>query len=498
MSRNPVQLITYADRLGGDLPRLTALLRQEPWASAFRGVHVLPFYTPYDGADAGFDPSDHQAVDPRLGTWEHVADLARTHEVMADAIVNHVSSSSREFQDVVTRGAGSPYAPMFLTMSSVFPGGATEQDLTRIYRPRPGLPFTPATLGAERRLLWTTFTPQQIDLDVRSPAARTYLTSVMAALAQGGVSMVRLDAVGYAVKSPGTSSFMTPETHQFIAELTAEARALGVEVLVEVHSHYERQVAIGRAVDRVYDFALSPLLLHALSTGDGSALARWQAIRPANAVNVLDTHDGIGIVDVGPDQTEPDRPGLLTPDELDALVEGIHERTGGSSRLATGTAASNLDIYQVNSTYYDALGRDDHRYLLARAVQLFTPGVPQVYYVGALAGTNDVDLLRSTGVGRDINRHCYTPAEITAALERPVVQALFALCSLRNSHPAFGGTFHFTSSNDGRVLTYTWRHGDAHATLVCGLAQAGARLEWSRLHGAAGVSTDLLTDPPTT
>src|SRR5690606_38193556 len=138
----------------------------------------------------------------------------------------------------------------------------------------------------------------------------------------------------------------------FIEEFTAEARAKGVEVLVEVHSYYQRQIEIGRSVDLVYDFALPPLVLHALYTGDGSVLAEWMRIRPRNAVTVLDTHDGIGVIDVGPDQTvrpgEAPRPGLLDATQIDQLVEGIHEHTGGTSRLATGAAASNLDLYQVN------------------------------------------------------------------------------------------------------------------------------------------------------
>ncbi len=178
---------------------------------------------------------------------------------------------------------------------------------------------------------------------------------------------------------------------------------------------------------------------------------RPTAESPGNAVTVLDTHDGIGVVDVGPEQNTPPgvepRPGLLTPEQVDQLVEGIHDRSGGTSRLATGAAASNVDLYQVNCTFYDALGRDDARYLAARAIQYFTPGIPQVYYVGALAGGNDVDLLKRTQVGRDINRHHYTGGELAEALERPVVRALLALSRFRNEHPAFDGEL--TTTVDG-------------------------------------------------
>ncbi|HLP01156.1 MAG TPA: alpha-amylase family glycosyl hydrolase, partial [Opitutaceae bacterium] len=164
--RNQVQLITYVDRFGGGgLSNLHALLERE-LPGAFGGVHLLPFFFPIDGADAGFDPIDHTQVDPRLGGWHDVRRLAGTFDVMADLIVNHVSADSPQFQDFAKRGDASPSAGLFLTFDRVFPAGATEADLLRIYRPRPGLPFTTATLAnGERRLLWTTFTAKQVDID---------------------------------------------------------------------------------------------------------------------------------------------------------------------------------------------------------------------------------------------------------------------------------------------------------------------------------------------
>jgi sucrose phosphorylase len=478
--RNQVQLIAYVDRLsGGGLAALQAMLAHE-LAGLFGGVHLLPFFDPIDGADAGFDPTDHTKVDPRLGDWGDIRALGEATDVMADVIVNHVSADSPQFRDYLARGEASEHAGMFLTREAVFPQGASDADIAAIYRPRPGLPFTERALAdGSTRAFWTTFTPQQVDIDVAHPQGQAYLARILRTFAANGIRMVRLDAVGYAIKKPGTSCFMLPETFAFIDRFAAQARALGIEVLVEIHSYYRKQVEIAARVDWVYDFALPPLVLHALYFGTARWLRDWIAIRPRNALTVLDTHDGIGIIDIGADPADrAGRPGLVPPAELDRMVEIIHEKSHGASRLATGAAASNLDLYQVNCTFYEALGRDDNAYLLARAIQFFLPGIPQVYYVGLLAGLNDVGLLEKSGVGRDINRHYYTPAEVRAQLERPVVRSLCELIRVRNSHPAFNGEFTLPESPPGR-LRLRWQAGHQWIELDADLATREWRLERS-------------------
>ncbi|WP_449405816.1 sucrose phosphorylase [Massilia phosphatilytica] len=477
--RNKVQLITYVDRFGGKtLSDLEALL-DGPLAGVFGGVHLLPFFEKIDGADAGFDPIDHTVVDPRLGDWDSIRSLSAKVPLMADVIVNHMSSDSPQFQDYSENGSESEYNGLFLAMDTVFPLGATEQDLLTVYRPRPGLPFTMVTLKhGESRLLWTTFTPKQIDIDVRHPQGEAYLQGILERLAAAGVTMVRLDAVGYAIKKAGSSCFMLPETFAFIDAFAASARKLGLEVLVEVHSYYKRQVEIARRVDWVYDFALPPLVLHALYFGSAAPLCRWIEERPTNAITVLDTHDGIGIIDIGADKSAAHAPGLVPPDELDLLVETIHRNSGGASRAATGAAASNLDLYQVNCTFFDALGLDCGAYLIARAIQFFLPGVPQVYYVGALAGVNDQALLAKTGVGRDINRRYYDRKEVQDALAQPVVSELIQLIKLRNSHPAFCGEF-AASRLDESVLMLSWTKGSDWIQLSVDLGRCAATITTS-------------------
>ena len=480
--KNQVQLITYVDRLCGDLRQLK-LLMQGPLHGLFGGAHLLPFFHPIDGADAGFDPADHKQVDPRLGDWNDVHALSEEVDVMADLIVNHISTSSPQFKDFSRNGVSSPFSGMFLTYDRVFPMGAREEELLRIYRPRPGLPFTNAWLDSgECRLLWTTFTPQQVDIDVEHPQGEAYLRSILSSFQVAGVRMIRLDAVGYAIKKPGTSCFMIPETFRFIASLACKAHALGMEVLVEIHSHYLQQLEIARQVDWVYDFALPPLILHSLFARECKALGHWLNVRPKNCITVLDTHDGIGVIDVGADTSGA--LGLLEPGEIDSLVETIHSRSNNQSRKATGAAANNLDLYQVNCTFYDALGQSENEYLIARAVQFFAPGIPQVYYVGLLAGTNDMELLARTQVGRDINRHYYSSTELEESLEKPVVRKLIELIRLRNSHPSFAGTATIETPSD-QSLMITWNK-DGHWTKL--------DVDFAKVHGVATYSTEGRSD----
>ena len=461
--RNSPQLITYADRLAGDLQGVLQLL-EGPFAGAFGGVHILPFFDPIDGADAGFDPRDHTIVDHRLGTWNDVANISEQFDVMADLIVNHVSSDSTSFNDWKRLGSSSEWNDMFLTMSSVFPDGATEEDLAKIYRPRPGLPFTTLTMDdGSSRLVWTTFTSQQIDIDVESAPGSAYLDSILDAFSSGGVNLVRLDAVGYAIKRAGTSCFMLPETYEFIEQLAERCRTRSMEVLLEIHGYYEDQIEIAKRVDLVYDFALPPLILDALYTSDAAPLSEWIKIRPTNCITVLDTHDGIGVIDVGAHPSDPSRKGLLPPERIDSLVQEIARRSSGESSLATGAAASNLDLYQVNCTYLDALGNDVETYILARLIQVLLPGVPQVYYVGLLGGRNDLALLQESGVGRDINRHYYTPHEILDALQTPLVKQMLNLLRWRAEHPAFAGKFELVVRDIPHELGLQWVNNDADA-----------------------------------
>jgi len=453
--KNKVHLITYVDRFTqGGMKKLQLLLDKE-LKDVFGGVHLLPFFYPIDGTDAGFDPIDHTQVDSRLGSWEDINSLSQTTDIMADVIVNHVSAQSPQFLDYLEHGEKSIYAKMFLTLDTVFPNGVSEEELLAVYRPRPSLPFTTISLkDGSKKMFWTTFTSNQIDIDVLCDQGKAYLISILDKFHKSGIKMIRLDAAGYAIKKAGTSCFMIPETFDFIDWFREKATAYGMEVLVEIHSYYKKQIEIAKQVDWVYDFALPPLVLHSIFNRTSAYLKKWIEIRPQNTITVLDTHDGIGVMDVG---GAKGLPGLLPEEDIDSLVEQMHLNSKGQSKAATGAAASNLDLYQVNCTYFDALGKNEDHYLMARAIQFFLPGVPQVYYSGLFAEPNDMELLAKTNVGRDINRHYYSEDELVNALDRPVVQKLINLIKFRNSHAAFNGFFTLESSNS-ESLELSWKN----------------------------------------
>jgi sucrose phosphorylase len=275
--------------------------------------------------------------------------------------------------------------------------------------------------------------------------------NVLEALKSGGVKVVRLDAVGYAVKTPGTDSFMTAETLAFVGDITKLIRSYDMRVLVEVHAHYTQQLEISPLVDLIYDFQTAPLLLHSFFKGTVDKLADWFAIRPSNCLNVLDTHDGYGVIDGGPINGKP---GLISQQDMADIFAQAEINTGGHSAISSVVPQWFTLPHQINATLPNILANDT-AYVASRAVQFFLPGEPQVYYVGLFNGMDDRELFARTGQGRDTNRHHYTPAEIEVALAQPVTQAIIALARLRK-HAAFDGDFSWrVVSNDTIELAWS-------------------------------------------
>jgi sucrose phosphorylase len=377
-----------------------------------------------------------------------------------DLTINHISDASPEFQDFLAHGFDSPHAPLFVNVDDF--GSISPDDLAKIHIRKEKEPFREVVFASgERARVWCTFTEHQIDLNYASEQTYALIEDYIAFLAARGVKLLRLDAFGYTTKRMGTSCFLVePDVYRLLEWVNGVARSHGAECLPEVHDHYSYQYALSRRDMHCYGFALPPLLLYSLLDGNSVYLKQWLRMCPRNMVTVLDTHDGICI---------PDVEGLLPEHRLDVLISNIDARSADPIlRKSAANIHSVGAIYQLTCTFYDALMRNDDAYIAARAIQFFTPGIPQVYYVGLLAGCNDEALVAQTGEQRDINRHYYSLKEATAALEQPVVQRLLNLMRFRNQHAAFDGGFELQYSNQSSV-DMVWRKGEHMARLFVDL-----------------------------
>jgi sucrose phosphorylase len=285
-----------------------------------------------------------------------------------------------------------------------------------------------------------------------------------------GIKLLRLDAFGYTTKRIGTSCFLVePEVYRLLEWVNEVAHQHGAECLPEVHDHTSYQYAISRRNMHPYGFALPPLMLYSLLAANSVYLKNWLRMCPRNQITVLDTHDGICI---------PDVEGVLPEEEIRNLIDNIDARSADPIlRRSAANIHSVGSIYQLTCTFYDALMQNDDAYLAARAIQFFTPGIPQVYYVGLLAGCNDQELMDETGELRDINRHFYGVEEAEQALEQPVVQRLLKLMRFRSHYPAFDGRFELNYSNDSSVAM-AWRHGEYYCHLFVDLNFNTARIQY--------------------
>jgi sucrose phosphorylase len=461
------QLMTYADSMGGDLATLQGLL-DGPLSGLFGGLHILPPF-PSSG-DRGFAPMTYEEIEPAFGSWADIERLAEDRDVLLDVMINHVSRRSPAFEDFLQVGRQSRFADLFITLDKVWPNGDPPAgDVAKIFLRKPDAPFSTVTIAStgEQERIWTSFGTkdwsEQIDLDVTSPQTRALITDWLRSFAGHGVRIIRLDAVGYVIKKAGTSCFMVePEIYAFLDWIVGVADSLGLVLLPEVHDQYATHEALARHGYWTYDFVLPGLVLHAFATGSSTRLGQHLARSPERQFTMLDCHDGIPV--------RPDLDGIIGQGDMLDLADLVQQRGGNVNRiLSEAHANGDVDVHQLNCTYYAALDCDDDRYVAARAIQLFARGVPQIYYVGLLAGENDHAALAESGEGRAINRHNYSTGEVTAALDRSVVRRVLDLVRLRSADPAFGGAL-YVSSPSASSVRMTWTSGDDCCVLEADLA----------------------------
>lgn len=306
----------------------------------------------------------------------------------------------------------------------------------------------------------------QMDLNIKSPLVWEFYTDTLKRLAQYGAQIVRLDAFAYAPKEPGSKNFLNdPGTWQLLAEVRKIADSFGLTLLPEIHSKYDEKIHEKLAQEgyMTYDFFLPGLLIDAFDRNTNEFLIKWindMLEKDLRVVNMLGCHDGIPLLDLK---------GLIPDERIENLIAKVVERGGYVKDLH---GKKNI-YYQVNATYYSALGEDDKKMLAARAIQMFMPGKPQIWYLDLFAGRNDYEAVKKAGAGghKEINRTNLTLEQALEGLERDIVARQLELIKFRNTFPAFGFDARLSVLESAReILKLCWEKDGCKATLEVDLS----------------------------
>mgnify|MGYP000789455210 CR=1 FL=1 len=449
MNHKPM-LNAYPDSLGGNLGDIVTLLKTEAMQDVFSSFYILPSLYHSD-LDRGFSVIDYD-LNEQLADREDLDQLKNMGiDLKLDFILNHASAQSPQFQDLVEKGEASAYRDFFIDWNRFWEGHGTmteegyiqpeESCLKQMFFRKPGLPILMVEFPDGKKVpYWNTFYQEvhgrqylgQMDVNIQSPKVWEFYRETLEKIATYGAAIVRLDAFAYAPKTPGLRNFMNePDTWDTLERIRQMADSHGLTLLPEIHDPYAAGTyeKVARKGYMTYDFFLPGLVIDAIENHDGTRLMRWaEELREKNirTVNMLGCHDGIPMLDLK---------GLLSDTEIEKLIALIVSRGGMIKNLH---GAKNV-YYQVNCTYFSALGADERKMLLARAIQLFMPGKPQVWYLDLFAGENDLEAVRRGGEAahKEINRTNLTRDAVADALKKDVVRDQLALLRMRNTCPAF-------------------------------------------------------------
>ncbi len=422
-------LITYGDlvkdRIEKPLETLDNICK-DYFKDAFNTIHILPFF-PYS-SDRGFAVIDFRQVDPNLGRWDDINRIHDQFKLMFDGVFNHISSKSYWFQEFLN---GNPdYADFFITFSEK--RKVSEKKLKKLLRPRTSEVLTKYNTYRGSKYVWTTFSPDQVDLKFQNPKVLLKMTEIMLYYVRRGADLIRLDAVTYLWDEPGTSGAHLWQTHMIIKMLREilDQVAPHVAIITETNvPHGDNISYFGNGRDEaqmVYNFALPPLILHTVLTGDCGRLSDWARglVNPSGTAtffNFLDSHDGIGVQGAR---------GILSDKEIEWLGEKTEEHGGLLSfkREADGSES----LYELNITSYSAMNRENsgestdiknRRYIAARSIPLVLIGIPGVYLHGLLGSKNDIDAIKNGEEKRSINRDILSKRMLIEQLQDPTTSA---------------------------------------------------------------------------
>ncbi|MGB9897518.1 sugar phosphorylase [Thermanaerothrix sp.] len=435
-------LITYGDQFrsttANPLKTLQTFCRRF-LNKTITGLHLLPFF-PYS-SDDGFSVIDFYQVNPNLGTWEDIQTLAADYLLMVDLVLNHTSVQNPWFQGFLH---GNPaFQDFYITVPP-------EIDLSAVVRPRALPLLTPFETPQGTLWVWTTFSADQVDLNYKNPRVLLQIIDVLLTYLEQGARIIRLDAVAYVWKEIGTPCIHLPQTHRLVQLFRTIVDQVAPWALLITETnvpHAENVSYFGDGYNEahlVYNFALPPLILHTIYSGNATALSQWAASAfqlPSSDVtyfNFLASHDGIGI--------NPVR-GILSPQEIEQIIATVKNRGGLVSYKSNPDGS--LSPYELNITLYDALADPTseeislQRFLLAHAILIALRGVPGIYIHSLLGSSNWIEGVHALGYNRAINRQKFILSEIEADLYRPdsrrarVLNGILTLIRARQKSPAF-------------------------------------------------------------
>jgi glycosidase len=418
-------LITYGDLFrGGERTPLSTLhqIIKTHNRGGFNTIHLLPFF-PYS-SDRGFAVIDFKQVDPNVGTWEDIMEMEACYDLMFDGVLNHCSSRSEMFREFLNDNP--IYKDYFIAYDS--PDDLTPDQRSKIFRPRTSDILTKFHTINGAKYVWTTFSADQIDLNFRNPHVLLSVIGALLFYVRRGADIIRLDAVTYIWAEPGTECVHLPETHEIVKLMrdVMDAVAPGVALITETNVPHEDNVSyFGNGYDEahmVYNFALPPLVLYTFYKGDATALSNWasQLVPPSEFTtffNILDTHDGIGLMGVK---------GILPKVEIEVIMQNAKQH-GGYVSYKTGQDGKE-EPYEINCTWWSAVNRDQNdeplelqvkRFIASRSIALVLKGVPGSYVHGILGTLNNHELAEKTGVKRDINRSFIDGKDLQEAFGDP-------------------------------------------------------------------------------
>lgn len=442
-------LITYGDLINASgQPPLETLseISHNYFKSAFNTIHILPFF-PYS-SDRGFAILDFEEVDPNLGNWEDILDLKKDFRLMFDGVFNHVSSKSRWFQEFLNQNPDYlDYFTVFTTTKEI-----SADHLHLIVRPRTSDILTDFDTLNGSRLVWTTFSPDQIDLNFHNPKVLEKIIEILLMYIRRGADIIRLDAVTYLWEELGTSCAHLDENHITIQLLRdiLDAVAPHVALITETNVAHEDNIKYfgdgTNEAQMVYNFALPPLVLHAFQTESCKKLKTWiSGLQPpsktASFFNFLDSHDGIGLMAVK---------GILSKEEIETMSLKILEHGGYISYKDDGDGS--VSPYELNITWFSAINREDEkepvnlkvkRYIASRSVALIIIGVPGIYLHGLIGSKNEAEQVIIEKDRRSINRKNISKKELLKALNNKnsttykITNEITHLLKIRKSEKSF-------------------------------------------------------------